>query len=228
MRKIVVSAFLSLDGVMQGPGGPDEDTSGSFRFGGWLVPLSDDAVGAAMGETFSAPFELLLGRKTYDIWAAHWPFIERDPAAKNFDAGSADLSRLFDRVKKYVATHRPESLSWQNSESLGSDPLASLRKLKQAEGPRLMTQGSTELIHLLLQHDLVDELRLITFPVVLGQGKRLFSSDAVARTFRLSQSAVSPKGVVIANYEKVGGVETGSFALQEPTPQELERRKNWK
>ena len=212
MRKIVVAAFVSLDGVMQAPGGPSEDESGGFRFGGWLPPHWDDVVAAAIGEAFAAPFDLLLGRKTYDIFAAYWPNAQRDPAAADFDAGNADVSRLFDRITKYVATHRPDSLTWQNTKSLGPDPVAGLRRLKQEDGPALVTQGSTELVHLLLANDLVDELRLMTFPVLLGRGKRLFDSDGAAATFKRLKSTTGPKGVVVTSYEKVGGIETGAFA----------------
>ena len=228
MRKIVVAAFVSLDGVVQAPGHPEEDRSGGFSYGGWLPPHWDDVVGAAIGEAFAAPFDLLLGRRTYDIFAAHWPFVERDAAAEGFDAGSADMSRLFDRINKYVATHRPDSLSWQNSRALGRDVVAGLRQLKHEEGPTLLTQGSTELVQLLLAHDLVDELYLLTFPVLLGKGKRLFGSDAAASTFKLKKTVTAPKGTVFMSYEKAGGIETGSFALQEPSELEIERRKNVK
>jgi dihydrofolate reductase len=230
MRKIIVSAFVSLDGVMQAPGGPEEDPSGGFRYGGWLPPHWDEGVGAAVGESFAAPFDLLLGRKTYDIFAAYWPFVERDPASRNFDQGNADISRLFDGITKYVATHRPESLSWQKSQALSTDVIAGLRRLKQADGPNLVTQGSTELIQLLLEHDLVDELRIITFPVLLGRGKRLFGAEgtAAANTFKLMKGVTTPKGAVIASYEKAGAVETGSFVSGEPTRQELERRRSWR
>jgi dihydrofolate reductase len=230
MRKIVVAAFVSVDGVMQAPGGPDEDPSGGFRFGGWLPPHFDDVSGAAVGEMFSTPFDLLLGRKTYDIFAAYWPFIERDPRSTKFKQGDADIANVFDRVTKYVATHRPESLTWQGSQALGADVIASLRQLKMTDGPTLLTQGSTELIQQLLRHDLVDELRVLTFPLLLGTGKRLFAGDAVeaAKMLKLTKSVVTPKGVVIASYEKLGAVETGSFVTQEPSPQELERRRDWR
>lgn len=223
MRKIVVGAFVSLDGVMQGPGGPEEDRSGGFEHGGWIVPHWDDVVGAGIEQAFKEPYDLLLGRKTYDIFAAHWPHVQKDPAAKDYDAGSADMGRAFDAATKYVATHRPESLKWQNSKALGEDVVASLRALKRGEGPRLVTQGSTEVVHTLLSADLVDELRILTFPVVLGKGKRLFAEGAPA-SFKLTSSSVSPSGVVIAAYERVGGITTGSFAFPEPTPEELERR----
>jgi dihydrofolate reductase len=212
MRKIIVAGFVSLDGVMQAPGGPDEDKSGGFRFGGWLFPLWDESIGAAIDETFAPPFDLLLGRKTYDIFAAHWPKVERDPAAKGYQKGDADMSLLFDGIGKYVATHRPESLSWQNSKSLGADAIAGLRKLKQEDGPTLVTQGSTELVQQLLAHDLVDELKLMTFPLVLGAGKRLFGNNAAPATFKLMKSVAGPKGGVVSTYEKAGGIEVGTFA----------------
>jgi dihydrofolate reductase len=211
MRKIVVAAFVSLDGVMQAPGGPSEDPSGDFRFGGWLPPHFDEIVGNSVGEAFAAPFDLLLGRKTYDIFASFWPKQPHDPAAPGFDAGNAEISRLFDGITKYVATHRPESLSWRNTTYLGADPVAELRRLKREDGPALVTQGSTELVHLLLANDLVDELRLMTFPVLLGKGKRLFGSDAAPATFKLLKTRTGPKGGIVTTYEKAGGVETGAF-----------------
>jgi dihydrofolate reductase len=226
MRKIVVGAFLSLDGVMQAPGGPEEDPSSGFRYGGWIPPFWDDVIGAAMGESFAEPFDLLLGRKTYDIFAAHWPYVQADPSASDFDALNAEIAKQFGTITKYVATHRPESLTWSNSEALGADVVQRLRELKQQDGPKLLTQGSTELLQLLLEHDLVDELRLLTFPVVLGQGKRLFSGGATPLALRLEKSVVSPSGAVIAHYERAGQVQTGSFAMEQPTPAELERRRN--
>lgn len=228
MRKIVVGAFISLDGVMQAPGGPDEDPTGGFRYGGWLPPHFDEVGGAAVGETFATPFDLLLGRRTYDIFAAHWPYMERDPSASDFDAMNNQIAQKFNAVTKYVATHRPESLTWQNSKALGEDVVATLRALKKSDGPTLLTQGSTELIHLLLAHDLVDELRLLTFPVVLGRGKRLFDREARPAAFELTRSTVTPKGVVVATYVRAGEVTTGSFAMEKPTAAELERRKNLK
>lgn len=214
MRKIVTGAFISLDGVMQAPGGPEEDPSGGFTLGGWTVPYWDDAIGSAMGESFATPFDLLLGRKTYDIFAGHWPRVPRDPKEPGYDAGSAEISERFDAVTKYVATHRPESLAWKNSRALGKDVAGAVRELKKQDGPTLLTQGSTELIHLLLENDLVDELRLLIYPVALGKGKRLFSSGMVPASFAVKKSVVSPSGVIIATYERSGGVKTGTFALQ--------------
>ena len=212
MRKIMTGAFVSLDGVMQAPGGPDEDPTGGFGFGGWVAPLWDDVISAAMDESFSAPFDLLLGRRTYDIFAAHWPYVQTDPKASNFDALNADIARKFNTLTKYVATHRPESLGWQNSVALGADIVDAVRKLKQGQGPTLLTQGSSALIQQLLASDLIDELRLLVYPVVLGRGKRLFGEATVPATFKVTKSAVSPSGVVIATYQRAGDVKTGSFA----------------
>ena len=226
MRKLVVGAFVSLDGVMQAPGGPEEDPTGGFRHGGWTVPHWDDeVVGAAMGETFSVPFDLLLGRRTYDIFAAHWPHVVRDPGSSAYDARDAQIAERFDEITKYVATHRPESLDWKNSRGLGPDVVSAVRELARGEGPMLLTQGSTELVHLLLENDLVDELRLLVFPVVLGRGKRLFSEGSAPRSLTLKSTATSPKGVIVATYERAGEVSTGSFAMETPTDAELERRR---
>ena len=226
MRKIVTGAFVSLDGVMQAPGGPEEDPTGGFKFGGWMFPYFDETLAAAMGESFSTPYELLLGRRTYDIFAAHWPHVTTDPEAKGYDAGEAEIARQFNSIKKHVATHRPDSLTWKNSEWLGPDAVAKLRELKKKDGPILLTQGSSELVRLLLEQDLVDELRLLIFPVVLGRGKRLFGERSHPGAFELAGSKTSPSGVVVATYRRAGEVRLGSFALKEPSPAELERRKS--
>lgn len=228
MRKIVVGAFVSLDGVVQAPGGPEEDPTGGFEYGGWSTAFFDDVVGAAMGESFEEPFDLLLGRRTYDIFAAHWPYVARDPKDAAFDQLNVDIANRFDAITKYVATHRPESLSWKNSRGLGSDPVAAVRALKKEDGPRLLTQGSTELVHLLLENGLVDELRLVLEPVVLGKGKRLFSNASVPGTFAVKKTTAAPSGAIVTVYERAGEVKTGSFAMENPTPAEIERRKNLK
>lgn len=224
MRKIIVAAFVSVDGVMQAPGGPDEDPTGGFALGGWTAPLWDDTARAEMGELFERPFDLLLGRKTYDIFAAHWPFVATEPGARNYDAGSAKIAKRFNTLTKYVATHHPESLTWQNSESLGADVVGRLRTLKATDGPALLTQGSSELLQTLFAHELVDELRTITFPVVLGRGKRLFGGEASPGTLRLLKSVSTPNGIIVSTYVRAGAVQTGSFALEPPTAAELERR----
>jgi len=225
MRKLVTAAFVSIDNVMQAPGAPEEDPTGGFELGGWATPFFDDAVGAAVGEWFAEPFDLLLGRRTYDIFAAHWPFVDLDPGSSSFDALSADIAKRFNRITKYVATHRAESLTWKNSEALGPDVIASIRKLKAGDGPNLLTQGSTELVHQLLAADLVDELRLTIHPAVLGKGKRLFATGAAPRSLKLTTSSTSPNGTVILDYTRGGKVETGSFAQPNPSPAEIERRR---
>lgn len=226
MRKIVTSAFVSLDGVMQAPGGPEEDLTGGFKFGGWTAPYWDDALAAVMGEAFSQPFELILGRKTYDIFAAHWPFVPIDPEAAGFDEMEAGIARLFNGAVKHVATHSPASLGWENSTALGGDIVAALRKLKSQNGPQLLIQGSSDLIQTLLAHNLIDEFRLPIYPLVLGKGKRLFGSGTLPVAFKVVKSTVSPSGVVIATYGRDGAVKTGSFALENPTDAEMERRRN--
>jgi dihydrofolate reductase len=222
----MTSTFVSLDGVMQAPGGPEEDPTGGFKYGGWAAPYWDDTIGGVMAQLFSAPFDLLLGRKTYDIFAAHWLFVEVDPAASALDALNAKIAETFNRVTKYVATHSPGTLVWENSRSLGTDVAATLRDLTQQEGPVLLIQGSSELIQALLANDLIDEMRLLIFPLVLGRGKRLFGHGTMPAAFKLTSSKVSPTGVLIARYERSGEVATGSFELETPTAAELERRKN--
>lgn len=206
MRKIVVCAFVSLDGVMQAPGGPEEDTSGGFDQGGWVFGYFDEAVAGFVGETFSTPYELLLGRKTYDIFAAYWPKMT-DPKAPDFA-----IAEQFNRIAKHVVTHRPESLAWHGSDSLGVDPIARLRELKKKDGPMLLTQGSSEVVKMLFANDLVDELRLLAFPIVLGKGKRLFDADARPVGFRLEGSRTSPSGVVMSTWTRAGAPKRGSFA----------------
>ncbi len=225
MRKLTVGVFVSLDGVMQAPGGPEEDPTGGFRYGGWIVPFRSEATGAAVGALFAKPFDLLLGRTTYDIFAAHWPYFETDPAAKNYDAGGAHIARTFNACTKFVATHRPDSLTWQNSQALGPDIAGAVRDLKQTEGPDLIVQGSTELIHILLQADLIDHMQLLIFPIIFGKGKRLFDAGAAPGALKLVRSVVSPDGVIIANYERGGEIATGSFMLPDPSPAEIARRR---
>ena len=226
MRKLIASAFVSLDGVMQAPGGPEEDPAGGFKHGGWIPPFWDDVTGAAMDETFSQPFDLLLGRKTYDIFAAHWPHIESDPTKSNFDRLNYEIAERFNSVTKYVATHSPDTLTWRNSSSLGDDIVADLRKLKGENGPVLLIQGSSQLIQTLLGHDLIDEFRLLIFPLVLGKGKRLFGEGTMPAAFKLTKSKTSPNGALIATYQRAGEVKTGSFAMETPTAAEIERRGN--
>jgi dihydrofolate reductase len=200
MRKIVVLSFVSLDGVMQAPGGPEEDTSGGFRYGGWTVPYWDEFLGNVMDEQMGVPFDLLLGRKTYDIFAAYWP--KQD---------SASLGAPFNKATKYVVSDEPIKLSWKNSVLIDEDVVAKLKELKQQDGPMLQVHGSGKLIQTLLKNDLVDELWLKTYPIILGKGKRLFAEGTIPAAFELMESKTSPNGVIVANYKRAGEVKTGSF-----------------
>jgi dihydrofolate reductase len=201
MRKLIVAEHISLDGVIQAPGGPEEDPSGGFRFGGWIVPYADDATGQAVQNLFAQSFELLLGRRTYDIWAAYWPHVR---------AGHA-IADQFNRVCKHVATHRPDTLNWQNSHALEDDLADAIRTLKQQDGANLLTWGSADMVHQLLAAGLVDELQLMIYPVVLGHGKRLFGDNAQPSTFTLAHSISTRGGVLITRYVRSGEVRTGMF-----------------
>jgi dihydrofolate reductase len=201
MRKLVVLTFISLDGVMQAPGGPEEDTSGGFKYGGWTVPYSDDVSGKMMLEQMSMPFDLLLGRKTYDIFAAYWPKQGADhPVAASFD-----------KATKYVVSHQPIQLNWKNSVLINNDVVSKIKELKDQNGPMLQVHGSSNLIQTLLENDLIDELWLKVFPVTLGKGKRLFAEGTLPAAFGLMESRTTPKGVIFASYKRTGDVKTGSF-----------------
>lgn len=204
MRILTVSVFSSLDGVMQAPGGPNEDIGGGFRLGGWIVPYADPAIGENVQHLLAKPFELLLGRRTYDIFASHWPHVAPD-------APSHALAEKFNGVVKHVATHRNSGLDWHNSRALDGDLSDAVRALKMQEGAGLLTFGSGDMVRQLLAAGLVDELNLLTFPVMLGRGRRLFGDDAEARAFTLKRVTHTPGGVVIARYVRAGDVRTGSF-----------------
>jgi dihydrofolate reductase len=201
MRKIVVLSFISLDGVMQAPGGPDEDTSGGFKYGGWTFPYFDEFSGKIMGEQIKPPFDLLLGRKTYDIFAGYWPKQSEDNP----------VTKPFNDATKYVVSHTAKPLNWENSQLITGDVVAAIKKLKQQDGPMLQVHGSGNMIQTLLKNDLVDELWLKTFPVTLGKGKRLFAEGTMPVAFKLTESKTSPSGVIFANYKRSGDVKTGSF-----------------
>lgn len=198
MRKIIVLSFITIDGVMQAPGGPKEDTSGGFKYGGWTVPYFDDFLGKVMGEQMSKPFELLLGRKTFEIFASYWPEHEDDWPGIN-------------DVTKYVVSNTLTKHEWKNSVFLNDDVVQNLKKLKEQDDPDLQVHGSGNLIQTLLEHDLVDEFWLKIFPVTLGRGKRLFGEGTIPAAFSLEESKTSPSGVIIANYKRAGEVKTGSF-----------------
>jgi dihydrofolate reductase len=219
MRKLVVLTFITLDGVMQAPGGPEEDPSGGFKYGGWVAGYWDDFLGQVMDRQMNKPFDLLLGRKTYEIFAAHWPFVKTDD-----DPIAAGINK----AKKYVVSKTLKKLDWNPSEFLKGDIAEEVRKLKEREGPEIQVHGSGNLIQTLLKHDLVDEFRLKTFPVTLGPGKRLFAEGTIPVGFKLLESGISPSGVIVSTYLRAGEVKTGSFALEVPTEAELSRRKRIK
>jgi dihydrofolate reductase len=211
MRKVIATTFVSLDGVMQAPGGPDEDTTGDFDLGGWTVPYWDDAATKLMDDVYVMPYDLLLGRRTYDIFAAFWPYVEKDPNKPGYDAGNARIAEQFDAVTKYVATHSPETLTWQHSRWLGQHIVQTLRDLKEQDGGPLLLPGSSHLFQTLMEHRLVDEIRLLVFPVVLGKGKRLFTERSRPTAFKVTHSTITSTGVMGVIYEAAGDVRTGSF-----------------
>jgi dihydrofolate reductase len=213
MRKLLINTFLTLDGVMQAPGGPEEDPTGGFTHGGWSVNYWDDLMGQVMDDATSKSFDLLLGRKTYEIFAAHWPYAT-DPMADKLNS-----------ARKYVASTTLDTVEWQNSTLIVGDVASEVARLKEQTGPEIQVYGSSELIQTLREHDLVDEYRLWIFPVVLGSGKRLFADGAVPAGLKLVDSKTSTSGVLIATYERAGEVQYGSFALDEPSEAEAERRR---
>jgi dihydrofolate reductase len=199
MRKLIVLEFITLDGVIQAGGGPQEDTSGGFKYGGWQGPYSDEILGKVMEEQMKQPFSLLLGRKTYDIFAGYWPHHE-------------DYWPGIHEATKYVASHDASlKLDWSNSVLLTGDVAKKVKRLKTQSGPDLKVYGSADLVQTLLKHDMVDELWLKIYPITLGTGKRLFVEGTIPTAYKLAESKVSSKGVIIANYERAGKVQTGSF-----------------
>ena len=198
MRKLIVTTFITLDGVMQAPGGPEEDTSGGFKYGGWTVPYFDEFSSKVMGEQMKQPSDLLLGRKTFEIFASYWPHHASDWPGIN-------------EAAKYVVSNTLTKHDWKNSIFIKGDVVEEIKKLKMQDGPDLQVYGSSKLIQTLLQHDLVDELWLKTFPITLGSGKRLFAEGTIPVAFKLTDSKVSPSGVIFANYKRAGEVKTGSF-----------------
>jgi dihydrofolate reductase len=214
MRKLVVNTFISLDGVMQAPGGPEEDPTGGFTHGGWSVNYWDEVMGQVMDAAMAAPCDLLLGRRTYEIFAAHWPYSTEEPAATSLNS-----------AHKYVASRTLDRAAWGPA-TLIRDVPAEVAKLKAQDGVEIQVHGSSNLLQTLLKHELVDELRVWTFPVLLGGGKRLFGDGIAPGSLKLASSTVSTTGVIIATYQPAGAIQYGSFALEEPTPAEVERRRH--
>ena len=199
MRKVIVLEFVTLDGVIQAGGGPEEDTSGGFAYGGWQAPYSDDVIGTVMNKQMNLPFDLLLGRKTFEIWAPYWP-------------QRADEWPGVNAATKYVASNTMTSHEWQPSVFLGGDIAEKVSKLKHQPGPDLHVYGSAHLLQTLMKHDLVDAFWLKIFPLTLGSGKRLFTDGTIPAAFKVTESQVSPSGIILVNYERAGAVTTGSLS----------------
>lgn len=214
MRKLIVSEYMTLDGIVQGPGGPEEDREGGFAFGGWSFHYWDHVMDEAMGRSMAVPSDLLLGRKTYEIFAAHWPYQPSD------DPAAAGLNN----AKKYVVSNTLQSVEWQNSTLISGDVASEIRRLKAQDGPDLSVIGSADLVQSLLQHALVDELRLWIFPLVVGKGKRLFTEGTLPGALGLISSQVSTTGVVMNTYVPGGDIKCGSFVSDTPSAKEIERR----
>jgi dihydrofolate reductase len=198
MRKVLVLEHISLDGVIQAPGGPDEDTSGGFAYGGWIAPYSDPMLGTALSRQMSLPFDLLLGRKTFEIWAPYWP-------------KHADIWPGVNTATKYVASNTMKSAEWQPSVFLKGDIADKVAKIKQQPGPDLHVWGSANLVQTLIKHDLVDTFWLMIYPITLGSGKRLFADGTMPMAFKVTESIITPIGVMVVNYERVAAVTTGSL-----------------
>jgi dihydrofolate reductase len=216
MRKLTGAVFQSLDCVMQAPGGPDEDPSSGFRFGGWSQPLFAENMGP-FEKLIVSEYDLLLGKRTYDIFASYWPFNQDNP-----------IGEKFQRINKYVVTHSDEPLTWDHSHRLSGDTAQAVAELKRSEGRDLLIQGSSTLYPPLLSERLIDRLLVMTFPVVLGAGKRIFDGSVKGSGLKLVDHFVSDTGVIIASYEPAGDVQTGSFVTEEPSEAELERRRRMK
>ena len=213
MRKLVAISNMTLDGVTQAPGGPDEDPTGGFELGGWAVGYFDDALMEEIRSAMETPFDLVLGRKTYEIFAAHWPFDE-GPIADRLNAAT-----------KHVASRTLDRVEWNNSTLIAGDVATEVGRLKEGDGPELQVHGSTDLLQTLLAGGLIDEYRLLFFPVIAGSGKRLFGDGATPGGLKLVSSTTSPSGVISATYEPAGEIQMGSFEFDEPTELEVERRR---
>lgn len=215
MRKIIVATFLTLDGVLQAPGGPEEDRTNGFKWGGWQFAYSDEMIGSKIGQIMSKPFDLLLGRRTYEIFAAYWPY--KDDVIGN----------KFNSINKYVVATTPIDTSWENSVLINHNVVNELKKLKAGDSPDLLVHGSGQLVQTLFANQLVDELHLLIYPITLGTGKKLFSDGALAQEWKLTESAISTSGVIVTTYVPGGEVKLGSYVPDEVSDAEIARRKKW-
>jgi dihydrofolate reductase len=219
MRKVIVGAMVSMDGVMQAPGGPTEDPTKCFKFGGWEIPYFDQEFGEELDRVFKEKFDLLLGRKTYEIFAGYWPYYEEKP--------HGGIAKLFKEIKKYAVSRSGEvDTSWQGSVLLRD--IADVKRLREEDGPNLVTQGSTQLVHALLANELVDAMSMFTVPVVLGGGKKLFADGSAPHSYKLTRSRVSSTGVMIAHYERAGEIRIVDGALDSPSKREIARQERMK
>ena len=212
MRKLTGAVFISLDGIMQAPGGPEEDPSGGFQFGGWVQPFWTEHMGP-FEEVIMGEYDLLLGKRTYDIFSGYWPYNQDNP-----------IGAKFQHINKYVLTHSDEPLEWDNSHKISGDTADAVAELKRSEGRNLLIQGSSKLYPPLISAGLIDELVLMTFPVVLGEGKSIFDASIKPGALKLTNHAVTDKGVVLATYAPAGAVPTGTFETKPPSEAEIERR----
>lgn len=220
MRKIVVGAMVSMDGVMQAPGGPQEDPTNGFTLGGWVMPYYDELFREELDRLFEQKADLLLGRKTYEIFAAYWPYYDQS-------APDGGIARLFNEVKKYVVSRSGDvETSWQGSVRLRD--IDDVKRLREEDGPNRLTQGSTEVVHALLASDLVDAMSLFTVPIVLGGGKKLFADGSTPRRYTLTRSRVSKNGLMVAHYERGGEIEVDDTPLPEPSQTEVARQARMK
>ena len=214
MRKIIITSFITMDGVLQAPGGPTEDPTGGFKWGGWTAPYADETTNQAIGSVMSQPFDLLLGRFTYDIFAAYWPYIKDNPIADKFN-----------NIQKFVVSGKQIELRWNGSHLITGDVVKGLKELKEQDGPDLLVHGSSKLVQTLLANGLADRLHIWTYPVTTGPGKRLFGETTPAAEWKLTELKTSGTGVILATYEPSGEIKIGSFITQEPSEAELARRK---
>jgi dihydrofolate reductase len=215
MRKIIVTTFMTLDGVLQAPGGPEEDRTNGFIWGGWSFAYADELTNNAITKIMSNPFDLLLGRRTYEIFAAYWPY-QNDT-----------IGEKFNRINKYVVATTPIDTSWKNSVLIRSDVVNELKKLKGQDGPDLLVHGSSRLVQTLFANNLVDVLHIWTYPITLGKGKKLFEEGTPAQEWQLTESVISTRGVIMASYVPGGEVKSGSYVPDKVSDAEIERRKKW-
>ncbi|RFM35430.1 dihydrofolate reductase family protein [Chitinophaga silvisoli] len=217
MRKIIVTTFLTMDGVLQAPGGPDEDPTNGFIWGGWQFGYSDELLRDTLMKIMNNPFDLLLGRRTYEIFAAYWPYNADNP-----------IGEKFNRINKYVVATTPIDTSWAHSILISTDVVNELKKLKEQDGPDLLVHGSGRLIQTLFENHLVDVLYTFTYPLTLGKGKKLFAEGTTAQQWKMTESAISPSGVIMAAYVPDGEVRIGSYVSNETSEAEIKRREKWR